>query len=224
MESNRIGDCESAGSVETNRSAMRRIPANFSRLRCAFRNLVWRTSVDCDLDYEVRSHFQLLIDEKIQSGATVAEARRAAMLELGGIEPVKEQIRVSRAGARMDSLLRDIRDAIRLLRRSPRFTLNVIGTLAIGIGANTAVFTAVDELLFRPPLYPHGDRLVHVISIARQGGTGGGNGLNAHRLLTWQSHQVFDQLEAFAPAKFDVGGEDPERINGFSPRRASSPY
>ena len=194
---------------------MNGIASTFSRFLSAIRNLRWRTRVDQDIDDEVRSHLQLLIDEKTKSGATIAEARRAAMLELGGVEQVKEQIRVSRAGARMESVFRDGRYAIRSLRHAPRFTLSVIGTLAIGIGANTAVFTVVDELLFRPPLYPHGDRLVHVISIARQGGTGGGNGLNAHRLLTWQSHQVFDQLEAFAPTQLDVGGEDPERINGF---------
>src|SRR5690349_2497479 len=111
---------------------MTRISANFSRLLCAFRNLVWRTRVDRDVDDEVRSHLQLLIDEKTKSGATVAEARRAAMLELGGIEPVKEQIRVSRAGARMDSVLRDTRYAIRSLRHAPRFTVSVIVTLAIG--------------------------------------------------------------------------------------------
>src|SRR5215813_12864604 len=118
---------------------MTRIAANFSRFLSAIRNLAWHTRVDQDLDDEVRSHLQLLIDEKTESGATLSEARRAAILELGGIESVKEQIRVSRAGSRMESVFRDARYAIRSLRQAPRFTLSVIGTLAIGIGANTAV-------------------------------------------------------------------------------------
>ena len=93
----------------------------------------------------------MLADEKVQAGMTPEEARRAAMIELGGIEVVKDQVRDVRAGAFLDTFAQDVRYAVRLLARNPLFALTAALSLAIGIGANTTIFTIANGLLFRAP-------------------------------------------------------------------------
>jgi predicted permease len=131
-----------------------------SRLAAMWRNVIHRSRTERDLDSEVRAAFEWLVDEKTRSGLNVVEARRAAAIELN-IESVKEQVREVRTGAFMDTLLQDIRYAARLLRRRPLFTLTAALSLAIGIGANTTVFTIANGLLrFSPAAVADPDRLV----------------------------------------------------------------
>lgn len=130
------------------------------KARSFFRNLFFTRRVDADLDQEVHSHLELLIDEKIRAGMTLAEAQRAARIELGGVEQVKIHVRDSRCGAFLDSLLQDVRFAIRGLRRSAGLTAFVIITLALGIGMTSSTFSMVDGLVFRPYPVPHPGNLV----------------------------------------------------------------
>lgn len=117
---------------------------------------------------------------------------------------------------RVDRLMRDVTFAFRLLHRNPTFALTAIMTVALGIAANTTVFTMVDHVLFRPPPYLAGDRLVQVAGLNRPGGSGGNN-LNAHRILGWQAQDVFERLEGFGPVQFDVSGDGPpERVSGYT--------
>src|SRR5580693_7688648 len=125
------------------------------KARSFLRNLFFTRRVDADLDQEVHSHLELLIEEKIRAGMPAAEARRAARIELGGVEQVKEQVRDSRTGAFLDSLLQDFRFAIRSLRRTSGLTVFVVITLALGIGMTSATFSMVDALIFRPYPVPH---------------------------------------------------------------------
>ncbi|HEY1925186.1 MAG TPA: ABC transporter permease [Candidatus Acidoferrum sp.] len=126
------------------------------------RNLFRRDRADRDTDEELRSYLDLLTEEKIASGQDPAQARRQAKIELGGLEQVKESILEDRPTAFIDSVAQDLRYAFRLFRRSPAFTAATILTLALGMGANAAIFSLVDSVFFRALPFPDLDRLVHV--------------------------------------------------------------
>ena len=131
-------------------------------LRGLLRNLFRRDRVERDLDQEIRAFADMLADEKAQSGMSRTEAERAARIELGGIEQVKEQVRASRSGAWLDTLAADLRYALRMLRRNPGFAAVTVITLALGIGANTALFSVVNALLLRDLPYKDANHLVYV--------------------------------------------------------------
>jgi len=126
------------------------------------RNLFRRDRADAELDEELQAYVQMLADEKRAQGLSPGEALRAARLEVGGTEPVKEQVRDARAGAWIESIGRDLRYAVRSLRRSPGFTAAATLTLALAIGANTALFSVVHGMLIRPLPYAQAEELFRV--------------------------------------------------------------
>jgi putative ABC transport system permease protein len=113
--------------------------------------------------------------------------------------------------------MHDIRFAVRRLLSRPGFTTLTILTLALGIGASTAVFSVVDQTVLRPAPFAHAVRLVDVINITNRAIGSGGNSLTAAKVLAWQSQpSVFERLEVYAPRAFDVtGGPEPERVSGL---------
>jgi predicted permease len=140
-----------------------------SRAFSLWRNLVHRDRVDRDLDDEVRTIQALLVEEKVQQGMGQADARRAAMLQLGRVESVEERVRDARTGAFLDVLWQDVRYAVRSLRRTPGFAVAAVTTLTLGIGANITIFTLLDAVLFKPLPVPAAHELVALYENAPEG-------------------------------------------------------
>jgi predicted permease len=131
-----------------------------SRLAGALRALFGRARVEQDLDEELQSFLDASVEAKMAAGKSEAEARRAARLELGSGAAVKDWVRDAGWEHIVVTLAQDVRYAVRLMRRDRSFTLVAVGTLALGIGVNTAIFTLADGMLFRPLPYGDPDRLV----------------------------------------------------------------
>jgi predicted permease len=132
-----------------------------TRFRSLRRNLLGREAVERDLDDELQSTLSALIEEHESRGLSAEEARRAALVELR-VEPVKEQIRDAKAGVMVERSLQDLRYAWRHVRRSPGFAMAAMLTLALGIGANTAMFSMLDALLWERLAIDEPDGLIAI--------------------------------------------------------------
>src|SRR5204862_3985862 len=135
------------------------IPAYFRSLAARFFH---RSQTENDLEEELRSHIQLRADDLERFGLTRVEAERRARIEFGCHEGFKEECREAIAGNFIDTLIQDVRFSLRMLRKSRGFTAVAIMTMALCIGATTAIFSVVDATLLHPLPYPHPEQLVRI--------------------------------------------------------------
>jgi putative ABC transport system permease protein len=172
------------------------------------RSLVSGASLDRELDDELRDHVERQIDVNIAAGMTPDQARTAALRAIGGVEQRKEECRDTRGVSLVENLLRDLRLAVRQLRKQPGFTATAIVSLALGIGANTAIFQLLNALSLRtlPVRAPH--ELVEV-QLTGDGRAGRHNGRNRQVSLPQYEElvarqQAFSSLVAFGDTRFNL--------------------
>jgi putative ABC transport system permease protein len=178
-----------------------------------FGGLFGRRGKDLDLDEELESHLQFHVDDNLRQGMSPAEARRRAILDLGGIESTREACRDERGWPWLEMLLQDLRYGARQLRRNPGFVAVAVFTLALGIGVNTAIFSVVNALLLRPLPYPDSRRLV-MLSINDAGGDIGNSDFAT--FVDWRErNRSFERMALFTGWSGLMRGQgDPEMVGG----------
>ena len=172
--------------------------------------------MDREADAELEHHFDLLVAAKMRLGLSEEEARREARLEFGGHEQVKEDCRESRGTMLAVSALYDLRYALRQARRSPGFAAVAVLTLALGIGATTAIFSVFNATLLRPLPYKDPGRLVMLWSTIPSFGFVGPGSVTDPDFAVWeQQNRVFDGIAAFHEQTSNLTGDGiPERLLG----------
>ena len=182
---------------------MKSLRAFFSRLAALFH----RAARDHDFAAEMDSHLQMHVDENLASGMDAAEARRQALIKLGGAEQTAQDYRARRGLPALETLSQDIRYAVRTFVRNPAFFFFAVAVLALGIGANTAIFTIAYNVLLRPLPFRHANRLVMVYEDASfygfpQDTPSPGN------FASWKSqNNVFTDMAAYDDAQFTLTGK-----------------
>ena len=189
--------------------------ALMSRFSNLWRNLIHKDRVEHELNEEIESYLQMLVEQRINAGLNPADARRAAMIELGGREQVKENVRDARTGHQVETLLQDLRFGLRMLRRNPGFTAVSVLTLALGIGANAAIFSVVYGVLLQPLPYPEDDRLIILTQAYPQKDLHSW-GLSQANIALYRDHnRVFESIAGYTSIGFNLTGSDnPERLQG----------
>jgi putative ABC transport system permease protein len=168
----------------------------FSDLLFRLRSLFQREAMEAEMDEELRSHFDKQVEKYVTSGMSRETAVRRARLEFGGHEQLKEECRDARGVSVIETLLQDARYALRILRSSPGFTGVAILTLALGIGANTAIFSVIDSVLLRPLPYREPAGLVMLWENNSQH-PNPHNTVSPPDFLDWQSrNSVFSEMAA----------------------------
>jgi len=186
-----------------------------TRIKSLLRNFFAKQNNDRELDDELRSYIDQLAEDKIRAGMKPEEARRAARIELGGVEQVKENVREIRVGAWFDSFLQDLRYGARMLRKNPGFTAVAVLTLALGIGANTAMFSVINAVLLRPLPYTNPQQLLVLQELSPSVGV---HSPSYPDFLDWRKQsKTMPQMAALNNRSFNLSGvAQPENINGYA--------
>jgi putative ABC transport system permease protein len=175
-------------------------------------NLVTGRRQEDRLRAEIEEHIALQTEENIHAGMTSADARRQALLKFGAAEPIKEAYRDQESIPLVENLFLDLKYGLRMLRKSPGFTAVAVITLALGVGANAAIFSFVNAVLLKPLPYPHPERIVGVWEKLPGGGN---NFISTLNFLDWErQNRCFESLSAIAWDKVTLTGSgSPEELN-----------
>jgi len=192
----------------------------WSDLIYRLRALVRRRAVEKEMDEELRFHFERQVEKYVGSGMARAEAERRARMEFGGVESVKEECREARGVSVVETTVQDVRYAVRTLRKSPAFSVIAAVTLALGIGANTAIFSVMEAVMLRPLPYKDPGRLVRFEGYARSGVfSGTDSSVTYAEFEAWksQSRAFADMAAYYRPGGFNtvtLTGAEPETAQG----------
>jgi putative ABC transport system permease protein len=189
----------------------------WSRVRSWMRAIVGRAQMESEMDAELRFHIQAYAEDLKHQGVAHEEAMRRAQTEFGGMERAEEECREARGVNLLDSLTRDVRYGLRSLRKDPSFTLLAVLTLGLGIGASTAIFSVVENVLVEPFPYPDANRMMTLeIHDATQHQSSGRAEYSGPEFLDYiDKNHVFDRV--IADASLEVlhdAGEGTERFHG----------
>lgn len=168
--------------------------------------LFQRKRAEQRLDDELQAFIDMSVAEKVRDGLPAEQARRLAILELGGVEQAKERVRTYRHGGGLDEVGRDVRYAFRMFIKNPGFTATVVLTLALGIGANTAIFSLIDALMLRWLPVRSPEALVQ-LTLQAPGARGPGGESFSYAIVRAlaDQHEVFSGVAGFSSFNFDVG-------------------
>jgi len=187
------------------------------KLALRLRSLFRRRRVEQELGDELRFHLEKLTEERIAIGMTPEEAQYTALRELGGVEQIKEECRDMRRVNYIESFLQDVRYALRMLAKNPGFTAVAVLTLALGTGANTAIFSVVNTVLLRPLPYKDANRLVTVWGRNRAQGFDTDQ-VSPLDFADWRSqNRVFESMAASTDVVYTLtGAGEPELLIAYS--------
>ncbi|MGA9671299.1 MAG: ABC transporter permease [Terracidiphilus sp.] len=182
----------------------------FHRLHSLWQYIFRKNCLDRELDEELQAYVEMVSDEKMRQGMSREEAYRDARREIGGIDGVKQSVRDVRIGVSMEKLLQDIRYGFRVFIKNPSFSLVAVATLALGIGANTVIYTLVDSILLQPLPYEHQGRLMRITAT-----TGPAYPKGWIRILG-ENSKAFSSLAGFdADTEYNVSDSElPDRVFG----------
>ena len=163
------------------------------------RSLFCQERVEHELDEELRYHLERKIEEYIAQGMQPEEARYAAFRAMDGLEQRKEECRDMRRINGIANLIQDLRFGLRMLAKTPGFTAAAVLTLALGIGANTAIFSVVNAVLLRPMPYPDPDRLVQLMLSSPEWAPGRNvDSINDQEFILWrEERKAFKEVAAY---------------------------
>ncbi len=167
---------------------------------------LWRRRQDRELDEEIASHLRLAIEERVERGETVEEATRTVRREFGNVPLVKEVTRDKWGWILFEQLAQDVRYAVRGLRKAPGFAAVAIATFALGIGANTAMFSVINAVMLRPLPFPHAERLVAIAETDLRPGQGGkASSASWPNFFDWRARSTtFEHLSAYHETAFTM--------------------
>jgi putative ABC transport system permease protein len=185
----------------------------WSRLRSWARTTLRRSRMESEMDAELRFHIEAFADDLVRGGVLRPEALRRARLEFGGVERVKEEGREARGVSLLGELLQDLHYGQRVLRKSPGFTAVAVLTLALGIGANTAIFSVVNAVLLSPLPYADADRLVLVKEVLPHAGPQPVSVSGPDISQIQKLNHVFEKVGGFRVWTYEFSGTgEPQRV------------